>query len=743
MRSQQHVITLAVWLFLAAFIVPAVTLVYAQEADSSCGSARVSYLSGDPMGPELPKVGVVLSGGGARGFAEIGVLKVIEEAGIHADIITGTSMGAVLGGLYAIGYTADELEQMALSTDWMRMFNDRPSRRHVSMVQKSFFDRYVFSLPLRAEGIGLPSGLVAGQRISSLLDSLTLSVHGTASFNDLYRKFACVATDLETGQAVVLRGGSLSRALRASMAIPSVFTPVQLDSTLLVDGMLARNLPVQDCWDLGADYVIAVDVGNPLKEANQLNNVLTILDQSIAIGMQDENKLQVGLANLVIRPDLTGYTSADFLAAAELIATGEEQARAYLPRLRAVADSLYSRSGRDIPPRPVAPDSVYVESVSVLGLKDVTRAFVLDEADLQVPGWVALAELHEAVERVYSTRFFEQVTYELQPHGNSSVLQLFVTEKDVNLLRFGFRYDTAEESALLTNVTLRNPLLNATMLTLDVRLGTESSVTASYFGHMNLNSRLGFRVSGLYSRDEQALPPSILGQATTVEASIVRGDMFFGSLFSTMAVVGAGVRFDQLFYKDKFDRPGSLDRSLVYGSAYGQVQIDTFDDSYFAKQGLRLKAEAEYANHPVHWDSYFSVYSASFDWRTAIHERITLIRRGFFRFSQRDLPLPRYDTEMSYWQFFGMPHEYLIGKHMQIVEAGVMVEPWTNRFLTARFDLGNTFLNDWNTTLEWDRYDWGVGLFAGAPTPVGPVEILAATSSGDSFLFAVNVGYFF
>ena len=205
---------------------------------------------------QRPRVGLALSGGGAKGFAHIGVLKVLESAGVPIDCISGTSMGSIVGALYAIGYSVDEIEAIALESDWEDIFSDAITRRDRPIEQKLVEDRYLLSLPLVGTKIGLPRGLIAGQKVSALLDRLTLPVHGQTSFRELPIPFSCVATDIVTGEAVVLDSGFLPEAIRASMAIPSAFTPVEIDGRLLVDGMLVRNFPVQDVIDLGADLVV-------------------------------------------------------------------------------------------------------------------------------------------------------------------------------------------------------------------------------------------------------------------------------------------------------------------------------------------------------------------------------------------------------------------------------------------------------------------------------------------------------
>src|SRR5437868_12108829 len=212
---------------------------------------------------QTPKIGIALSGGAARGLAHIGVLKVLERAGIPVDVITGTSMGSVVGGLYAVGYSAAQLDTIVRAQDWFRLLSDPVDRRDLPIGRKVAADRLLLALPIYQGGVHLPRGVVPGQRIWELLTRLTWSAHGVRDFRALPIPFAAVATDLETSRAVVLDHGFLPDAIRASMALPSVFSPVDLGATAVIDGGVVRNLPAQDARALGADVLICSDVTDP------------------------------------------------------------------------------------------------------------------------------------------------------------------------------------------------------------------------------------------------------------------------------------------------------------------------------------------------------------------------------------------------------------------------------------------------------------------------------------------------
>ena len=314
-------------------------------------------------GPNTFKIGLALSGGGAKGFAHIGVLKVLEEAGVPVDVVTGTSMGAIVGALYSIGYTPAMLEDIAVSQDWQALFDDRPERDLVSFEQRKDADQFLVSLPLQGARIQLPSGLVTGHGVMMMLTRLTRGVHDTYDFSTLPIPFACLATDVQTGEAVRLERGYLPYALRASMAYPSVFTPFKIDGRTYVDGESSRNLPVQDAIDLGATFIVGVDVGSGLLPADSLTSLVSIMNQVAGFRKKEINDLQYSLADLIIEPTLDEFSVLSFTDAEELIQRGEQAARDILPALKAIAATVNRFDRR--------PDSLLVPQVDSVLVRGV------------------------------------------------------------------------------------------------------------------------------------------------------------------------------------------------------------------------------------------------------------------------------------------------------------------------------------------------------------------------------------
>ena len=327
-------------LLLAAAWLAAPTVTRAQAGDASAAAAAISR----------PRIGLVLSGGGARGAAHIGVLKVLGEMHVPIDAIAGTSMGAVVGGLYASGLSARDIEKIMTSVNWRDAFSDRPAREDLDLRRKEEDETFLVKFPLgvRDSHIVLPKGLIEGQKLTETLRRLTLPVARITNFDQLPTPFRAVATDLETGESVVLGSGDLTSAMRASLSAPGVFAPVERDGRLLVDGGIADNVPVDIARAMGVDIVIVVDVGFPLLSRRQLSNAAAISNQMLAILIRHNAEEQLGTLtprDILIQPELGSASSFDFGVIARLIGVGEAAARGKRAQLASLAVSEQTMQG--------------------------------------------------------------------------------------------------------------------------------------------------------------------------------------------------------------------------------------------------------------------------------------------------------------------------------------------------------------------------------------------------------------
>ena len=280
---------------------------------------------------DRPKVGLVLAGGGAKGFAHVGVIRVLEELRIPIDYITGTSMGAIVGGFYAMGMSSEQIEEIILTTDWHDVFQDKPDRRDRSWQRK--LDEHLYMVNtmagIRDGKLTLPKGVIAGQKVDLMLRDLTLPASFVNDFDDLPIPFRAVAADIETGEAVVLGSDDLAKAIRASMSIPGAFPPIEWEDKLLVDGGIALNLPVSVVREMGADIVIVSNLSSTLRKKKELETFLDITAQTSDFLIQrnvQEQLATVDPTDVLIETDISGISTADFQMGREAIKIGKDAA---------------------------------------------------------------------------------------------------------------------------------------------------------------------------------------------------------------------------------------------------------------------------------------------------------------------------------------------------------------------------------------------------------------------------------
>lgn len=444
-----------------------------------------------------PKLGFALSGGGAKGLAHIGVLKVLEENGIYPDLVTGTSMGSIVGGLYAIGYSPEELSEFATGLAWNDYFNDTYPRAFLPVEEKARADRYQLTFAVEKGKLKLPRGLIQGKKIQTLLAGLTASAHGKTDFDNFCLPFRCVATNLETGEAVVFSSGPLRRAIRASMSIPSAFEPVEYEDRLLVDGLVVRNLPVQDAFDLGADFVLGVDVGSPLYERDDITSVLTVLDQTSSFGSAASTREQRELADYLIMPDLEGFSTLSYDQADSLIKRGEEAAQKALPGLLATLDSL----GVELPMpawrcEKQQRDSFLITEVAFKGDEAVTRRTLDQLFHAHLPKLFTIDQLSDEISRLYASSFFKLVDYELQPVSDGYRLVLSASAAPAWYFRTSINYDTDFKAGLLLNLTGRNLGLRGAILSADVRVSENPALLLDYLVYTRSSPSIGLKWHG-------------------------------------------------------------------------------------------------------------------------------------------------------------------------------------------------------------------------------------------------------
>jgi len=387
---------------------------------------------------DRPKVGLVLSGGAARGLAHIGVLKALEEQGVVIDFIAGTSMGAAVGGLYAAGYHAAELERMVLDLDWQWALSDTPPRPQIPFRRKQDDRDFLLKqkISFRDDGsLGLPLGVVQGQNLNLLLENWLVQRSEISDFDQLPIPFRAVATDIASGEKVVFAKGHLPQAIRASMSIPAVFAPAEVDGRLLVDGGMVDNIPIDVARQMGATRIIAIDIGTPLASREQLKNVFDVLNQTTTLMTRKNSEAQLATlttADILIAPALSAYNSGDFSHTPAIIEAGYQAAKQLAPKL---AD-LPRRRTLEAPS--LSQQQPLIATIHIENTSKISSAVIRSHIHQPLNAPLNLNRLKSDMATLYGLDYFDQVKYRVS--DNKLIIQAIGKRSGSNYLRLGFSF---------------------------------------------------------------------------------------------------------------------------------------------------------------------------------------------------------------------------------------------------------------------------------------------------------------
>lgn len=475
------------------------------------------------------KIGLVLSGGGAKGTAHVGILKYMEKAGLRPDYIVGTSMGAVVGGLYSLGYSADELEEIILGIDWGLLLSNRVSFNDIAFEEKEYYNRYVVEFPVVKGKIAFPSGLIEGQVLSDVLHYYTWPANSYSTFDDFPIPFRCVATDIRTGQPVIFDSGYLQDALRSSIAIPTAFTAFDLDSTSLVDGGLVNNYPVNIVREMGADIVIGVNVSyEDFKEVDELGGFGGILTQIAMAPSLSITRANIDSTDIYIKPDLEGYNSGSFSSFEEILEMGKKTGEQYYDQFKNLADSL----GRNeaVEGLTSQADSIRIGELKILGNNIFSTDLIRSKMDFKVGDYVNRDQLNGGIHAVYGMNGFYKVDYKLTPTASNNYdLLLRIKEKPKTLLSTAIHYDDQFSAGILLNFTARDVLGHNSRTVFLADISENPKFRMDYYKYTGTKKKFAFNLRLNYLRQE--LPSYIEGKEEGLE--IGRNIRFEAQLIST------------------------------------------------------------------------------------------------------------------------------------------------------------------------------------------------------------------
>ena len=710
------------------------------------------------------KVGVVLSGGGAKGMAHIKALQVIEEAGIPIDYIAGTSMGAIVGGLYAIGYTPEQLDSMVRKQDWTFLLSDRIKRSAMSLTDRERSEKYTVSIPFtKTPKDAATGGIMKGQNLANLFSDLTVGYHDSIDFNKLPIPFACVAANVVNGEQIVFHDGILSTAMRASMAIPGVFTPVRQDSMVLVDGGIVNNYPADVVKAMGADIIIGVDVQNALKKADKLNSVPDILGQIVDITCQSNHEKNVDLTDTYIRVNVDGYSSASFTPAAidTLMRRGEEAAKDQWSSLLALKKKI--GIAEDYTPKQHGPYSslsnartVYVTDISFSGVEVDDKKWLMKKCKLEENSDISTQQIEQALYQLRGSQSYSSASYTLKETPEGYHLNFLLQEKYERRINLGIRFDSEEIASLLVNATADLKTRIPSRLALTGRLGKRYAARIDYtlepMQQRNFNFSYMFQYNdiNIYEEGDRAYN-------TTYKYHLA--EFGFSDVWYKNFRFGLGLRFEYYKYKDfLFKKPEISDlkvESEHFLSYFAQVQYNTYDKGRFPSKGSDFRAAYSlYTDNMAQYNEHapFSALNASWASVIPVTRRFAVIPSIYGRILiGRDFPYPLQNAIGGDVPGFYIPQQLPFAgvTNLELMDNTVMIASIKFRqrmgaihYLTLTGNYGLTDSNFFD--ILKGKQLFGISAGYGMDSIFGPLEIsLGYSNQTDKGSCFVNLGYYF
>ena len=691
---------------------------------------------------QKPKIGLTLSGGGAKGLAHIGVLKVLEEAGIRPDYITGTSMGSIIGGLYAIGYSPEELEKFVEETDWDKLINDYISRKDLAMTEKEYFEKYILDIQIKKEKNKaikiLAPAMHSGFNIMMRLIELTERVEDINNFYEFEIPFKAIAADVEHGESLVLNKGSLAMAMRASMAIPSVFSPVMINDTLLVDGGLLNNYPVKEVKDMGAEIVIGVDVQSPFYKQEDLYSVLNIIQQTSKILRKENNEKSRKLTDYYIKPEVTQFNVLGFENADTIIKLGEIAARKMLPELKKLAEKYGYNYKRDTTKKNYPVEKIYkISDIKIKGLKNVTRKLVLGRLAIDTTGFVSQKDVENAIIRLRGSEYFTSIFYEIKHKNYNTILSIDVQEKTSRQFKVGVNFNTISKASVLLTYVSKNLLAKGSRLQLSAKIGQNPMFFGDFFIDNGWKPGFGISVLG-FTKDIALYDYKQNNPSSTFNLSNLITRIYTQSSLYNSVLIGIGAEYEGTLINKNVSVIDFDEYQRSYFNIVGYLKIDLLDKLYFSNTGFLINT------------TFKTIFESYYDPRIYLSLRymqsIPIIKNRFNILPKiytgtnigEDIPIEYLFTTNEFFEFpiksfmpfIGLKYNQRYAKTVVIGRLDLRYMIFKNNYITLSGNLGS-FAKTYEYILKNDNKDYmtfGVGITYSMETIIGPISLSFAES---------------
>ncbi|MDH3748143.1 MAG: patatin-like phospholipase family protein [Gammaproteobacteria bacterium] len=706
--------------------------------------------------PNRLRVGVVLGGGGARGAAHVGVLQELERMHIPIDAIVGTSIGAIVGGLYSSGMGTAELEQLIATLDWAEALSDTPERSDLSFRRKQDDREFPVNLELglRDGELQLPQGVIQGQKLDLLLRELTIDVSNVKDFDYFQIPFRAIASDLVSGRPYVMGEGDLATAIRASMTVPGAMAPVAIDNRLLVDGGLVGNLAVSVMQQMNVDVIIAVDVEFPLYRLEELTSALAISEQVLTILIRNETLRQIerlGERDILITPDLGTFASTDFVNSIDTLQPGILATQAKADRLRHLSldDAEYAShlaARRTETRRPQTIDFFRVVDESGESVEQLEKHLQLNTGDPIDP-----QKFSAEANRLFGLRAFEKVEYQLVEEQGKTGVEFATSARSwgPTYLRFGLSIEDDFEGSTGFNFATRlwQPGVNRLggEWRSDLRIGTLPLLASEFYQPVSLDSH--FFVAPNIELSQRNFDSFVVDDAIArLRVSEARLGLDVGAALSRWGEFRLGAYYGAGNARVKVGDPGIPNLSFDIGGAFARLQIDSFDDANFPRHGTRGEILWNLSRHGLGADDNYEILEI--DMNSAFSRgKSTFVAGIDFATSQNaDAVVQAHVPLGGFLRLSGLERGQLSGPHAGVMRlvyyrrigdsAGGLIE--VPVYVGASIEAGNVWQS--RDDIEFDSLLTNGSVFFGLDTYLGPVFLAAGFAEGGGTNFYLFIG---
>jgi NTE family protein len=718
--------------------------------------------------PENPKIGLVLSGGGAKGLAHIGVLKVIDSLGLRIDYIGGSSMGAVVGGLYATGYSGQQLDSIFREVDFDILLGDKVPRSSKTFQERKNAEKYAASLPLNDFKLQLPSSISRGQNVFNLLTKLTKDEWGINDFSKLPIPFYCIATNMETGEAVVLDKGNLAEAMSLSSILPTLFQPIEKDGILLMDGGIANNYPVEILKTKNLDYIIGVNVQEDLLTKDEIKSVSEILTQINSFRSTEVMKAKKEMTDLFIEPNVEGYNVISFNKGSEIIEKGKKAVTPFLNELKRLKTSQnFTKKNKKV----IAIDTLKINKIDILGNEKYTDSYVLGKLRFRRGETLSFEDFNNGVNNLLATNNFDSFRYKFLSSENQDYDFVGTVKETANtsFLKLGVHYDQVLKSSVLLNFTKKQLLLKNDVLSLDFILGDNSRFNFDYYidkgfyWSIGLNAnytRFRYDISPLFF---DASLPKMLSSRIPTTLSDFTGTFFVETLIKKDFSLKIGATFKRLNMYASSPSLATTFQDVKYqieesdfSSTNATVKYDTLDDVFFPSSGFLFEGSGDLYLTASKYDNFsqFLILKTNIAKAFSIDNKISILvgtEGGFIvgddKISALNFGLGGYAHNHlnNNGSFFGYDFFSLSGDSFVKANFSADYEFYKRHHINISGNFANIgndiFLGkEWLTLPDYMGFAIGYGL----ETIFGPIELKFHWSPENDYSGAfVNLGYWF